>query len=89
MEAVGFENGCYLVSTASHVDECPVRAPCWLCKSGQHFIVTQEELDSEGCVTKPGQLEALPSEKIGGQCAGQWWHMPLIPALGRRKQVDF
>jgi hypothetical protein len=21
--------------------------------------------------------------------AGQWWHIPLIPALGRQRQVDF
>jgi hypothetical protein len=21
--------------------------------------------------------------------AGQWWHVPLIPALGRQRQVDF
>jgi hypothetical protein len=21
--------------------------------------------------------------------AGQWWHMPLIPALGRQRQMDF
>ena len=21
--------------------------------------------------------------------AGQWWHMPLIPALGSQRQVDF
>jgi hypothetical protein len=21
--------------------------------------------------------------------AGQWWHTPLIPALGRQKQADF
>jgi hypothetical protein len=20
---------------------------------------------------------------------GQWWHIPLIPALGRQRQVDF
>ena len=21
--------------------------------------------------------------------AGQWWHTPLIPALGKQRQVDF
>jgi hypothetical protein len=26
------------------------------------------------------QLEMTP---------GQWWHMPLIPALGRQRQADF
>jgi hypothetical protein len=23
------------------------------------------------------------------ELAGQWWHMPLILALGRQRQVDF
>jgi hypothetical protein len=23
------------------------------------------------------------------QMAGPWWHMPIIPALGRQRQVDF
>jgi hypothetical protein len=23
-----------------------------------------------------------------GEEAGQWWHMPLIPALGKKRQVD-
>jgi hypothetical protein len=27
--------------------------------------------------------------KIKGLRAGWWWHMPLIPALGRQKQADF
>ena len=25
----------------------------------------------------------------GWAVVGQWWHMPLIPALGRQRQVDF
>jgi hypothetical protein len=24
-----------------------------------------------------------------GKVAGQWWCMPLIPALGRQRQADF
>jgi hypothetical protein len=24
-----------------------------------------------------------------GKGDGQWWHMPLIPALGRQREVDF
>jgi hypothetical protein len=24
-----------------------------------------------------------------GKWVGQWWHMPLIPALRRQRQVDF
>jgi hypothetical protein len=27
--------------------------------------------------------------KKKGHSAGQWWHMPLILALGRQRQVDF
>jgi hypothetical protein len=31
--------------------------------------------------------ERKPLEKAW--FAGQWWHMPLIPALGRQRQADF
>ena len=37
-----------------------------------------------------GQCE--PRNIIGARFSGlarQWWHMPLIPALGRQSQVDF
>ena len=28
-------------------------------------------------------------QKQTNKQAGQWWHMPLIPALGMQKQEDF
>jgi hypothetical protein len=28
-------------------------------------------------------------KKKKGKHAGQWWLMPLIPALGRQRQADF
>jgi hypothetical protein len=38
--------------------------------------------------TKKSQRETtLEIENLGK--AGQWWRMPLIPALGRQRQVDF
>jgi len=41
-------------------------------------------------LTKTGS--SIPLQNMNDQVlitAGQWWHMPLIPALGRQKQVDF
>jgi hypothetical protein len=31
----------------------------------------------------------LKEKKKKKKEAGQWWHMPLIPALGRQRQVEF
>jgi hypothetical protein len=39
--------------------------------------------------------EARPNTKkykmysLRKKVAGQWWHRPLIPALGRQRQADF
>jgi hypothetical protein len=35
-----------------------------------------------------GYIEIL-SQKKSKIKARQWWHKPLIPALGRQRQVDF
>ena len=38
-------------------------------------------------ITSPAALMQDPSTK-NKQTAGQWCHMPLIPALGRQRQMD-
>jgi hypothetical protein len=35
------------------------------------------------------QRNCLKKQNKNKSVAGQWWRMPLIPALGRQKQVDF
>jgi hypothetical protein len=37
---------------------------------------------------KPKQTKKQ-TNKITKPKTWQWWHMPLIPALGRQRQVDF
>jgi hypothetical protein len=45
-------------------------------KSSQHLII-------------PGPGVLTPSSGIHGHQHAWWWHTPLIPALGRQRQVDF
>jgi hypothetical protein len=33
--------------------------------------------------------ESWPFREINTSNPGQWWHVPLIPALGRQRQADF
>jgi hypothetical protein len=34
-------------------------------------------------------LKCEKNEEFKNISAGQWWHMPLIPVLGRQRQADF
>ena len=47
--------------------------------SYRHFVV-KKKVCMHNCLNK-GLLKTC--------LAGQWWRTPLIPALGRQKQVDF
>jgi hypothetical protein len=37
----------------------------------------------------PGKIAALRVMVKTISAAEQWWHRPLIPALGRQRQADF
>jgi hypothetical protein len=37
--------------------------------------------------SRPAEAPAEGERKTGR--ARQWWHTPLIPALGKQRQVDF
>jgi hypothetical protein len=45
---------------------------------------------TSGGITIP-DLKAILHSNSDKNCviAGQWWRMPLIPALGRQRQADF
>jgi hypothetical protein len=34
-------------------------------------------------------VDIIKGQKEKKKKAGQWWHMLLIPAFGRQRQVDF
>ena len=50
-------------------------------------IIEQHEQQIEKFKTRQCGLEETLELKTPE--AGQWWPMPLIPALGRQKQADF
>jgi hypothetical protein len=45
-------------------------------------ILLFKKKKTEGAGERAQQLRALTA-------AGYWWYRPLIPALGRQRQVDF
>ena len=42
------------------------------------------------CFTEPNMVSDFwYQQEINRQQSQVWWHMPLIPALGRQRQVNF
>jgi hypothetical protein len=39
--------------------------------------------------TQPSRPPVAPLSLKNNMSCGAWWHTPLIPALGRQRQVDF
>ena len=66
-------------------------------------VVVSDEKIANPCVKNPDILLGMNSVSVDkyeslmkknaldkkGFCAGRWWHMPFIPALGRQRQADF
>jgi hypothetical protein len=46
-------------------------------------------LVSDRCVSDKTSHVHKINESLKIIIAGQWWRMPLIPALGRQRQADF
>jgi hypothetical protein len=59
-----------------------------------HAQQARDPLSRRPPATPPPSLTYFPLEimkalvRVPG-CAGQWWRMTLIPALGRQRQADF
>jgi hypothetical protein len=57
------------------------------CKAFSHFLISDQGGGPIVGSATPG-LGVLGSIRKQAE-AGQWWHAPLIPALGRQRQADF
>jgi hypothetical protein len=55
---------------------CELLHGCWELK----LCILEEQQVKLGPLEEPLRTSVL---------AGRWWHMPLIPALGRQRQADF
>jgi hypothetical protein len=50
-----------------------------------HSCIWEVEAGESGA----GRVPMLYLTSSKNKQAGRWWHMPLIPALGKQRQVDF
>jgi hypothetical protein len=66
-----------------------------LCAGGERFFcITETKYPEASEIAQSGEKKDSKPESSGensghSKIARQWWHMPLIPTLGRQRQVDF
>jgi hypothetical protein len=75
------------MSTRHKVKSCEKNAFIWLGCRQACGALSQWMIDLGGPSAIPGLVGVDDIRKQAE--AGQWWHMPLIPALGRQRQADF